>query len=220
MPFGIVEVICDKPIQTIPSHPIWVAGRRSRRAKFPLKFHNKTNQVQRITVTCNNGKQQPIQWLFQDAIEVKPSEEKIGVLQAKRARPWLGWSYRDLLEVAVELANPESGKSSDGVQACPSTQILEVLTRPWIPFWLQVATIALTSLWGIAVYTPFPIARHDAVVTSVRISLEDPLRPIVISASNDKTVRRWKTLDKTPLQNLSMKPDVPLEDVLKGSRES
>jgi WD40 repeat protein len=207
MPFGIVEIKCPQPIQTIPRR-FRLFGRQSRTAKFPLNLHNKTNQIQQVTLNSNEPKPISTKLQLQDEIILQPNVEKNAVLNVDRSRPWLGWKRKNFLEVELEVVNPESRKSSDGILVHPSTQVLELHSHPRIPFLLQVGVVALAGLWSVAsLIASVPPAKHNAPVTSVRISKNDQ----VISASNDKTVRRWKLLSTNLLQRLKSTKSLALE---------
>ncbi len=205
MPFGIVEVTCAQPIQSIPSKPLsWM-----RTAQFPLQFSNKTNQIQEIQVDCNT-EDQWIQWEFNNAIKIEPNGQDLEQFKVERPRPWFGWKRRSLLQLEPTLIHPESGKPNDAVQIRPSTQSLELLIYPRIPLFVQIGAILLAGLCSFIALNQPPLAQHNAPVTSVRISsLQNTSNPTIFSASNDKTVRRW-ALNTNLLRFLPWESKVPL----------
>ncbi|HEY9711338.1 MAG TPA: hypothetical protein V6D48_24225, partial [Oculatellaceae cyanobacterium] len=141
--------------------------------------------------------------------------------------PWWGRKQRLLFEVAPVLSNPNSDDSPQGDRLAalpniatpsltrsrstqilpnPSVQILELEVLPVIPLWLQIVgvLIACVLLWLLWLLNS--VEHHNAAVNSVRFSGD---ATTVISASSDRTIRRWlvDTSSHWELNGNRLKPD-------------
>ncbi len=92
--------------------------------------------------------------------------------------PWLGWRRRQEFQLRPQLQETEIR---------PSSETVELLAKPKIPFWVQCLSIGGLGL--ATVISTYWTMGHRGPVNSVQF---DGQANAIISASDDHTLRRWQ----------------------------
>ena len=110
-------------------------------------------------------------------------EETPVALSIKTKRPWIGRVKLLQFEVKAWLSDQRLGNTD------PATQPLTLKVSPIVPAWLILALLALLSaLLAILLQTS---PSHLAAVNAVRFSGSSGRLPLVLSGSDDCTIRSW-----------------------------
>jgi WD40 repeat protein len=186
LPAGYVEFRCEPKRRQIPETRAWIPNWRSQPVTYNVEFENASNLEQEVTITMA-GENQPncTLELFPDQENVPLGETKPLELRASKRRPWLGWVQKLILEVAAVV-------SDDRVDIRNDTQVLELQVMPIVPRWLQGTGIILFLLLILWLFSLEPQG-HKNAVNVVRFS---GLADLVVSGSNDQTIRTWKVQKK------------------------
>lgn len=182
LPAGYVEFRCDPKRRQIPEQRPWLPSWRSQPVTYNVEFENASNLEQQVSITMA-GENQPncTLELFPDRENVPLGETKPLELRASKRRPWLGWVQKLILEVAAVV-------SDDRVDIRNDTQVLELHVMPIVPRWLQgtgILFFLLLVLWLLSLEPQ----GHKNAVNIVRFS---GLADLVVSGSNDQTIRTWQ----------------------------
>jgi WD40 repeat protein len=198
LPVGFMHFEVQPQQQRIPAKKPWWPNWRSRSATFLLIFKNNSNLLQTLEDLEVRG---------QDAkrcqIEVSPEKPVLPLgeitptnLTISPHRPWIGWSRKLKFELKPWLSDPRLGSAD------PATQMLFLKVFPIVPLWLL---LALLSMIAAAVLAPTP-TNHLAGVNVVRLSGTSGRSPLVMSVSDDCSIRTWGVTDwgkLNPQGNLS-----------------
>ncbi len=191
LPVGFMQFEAQPQQQRIPAKRPWLPNWQSRSGTFQLMFQNNSNLLQTVEleVRGQDAKRCKIQFTPEKAAlplsEITPVD-----LTVLPHRPWIGWSRRLKFEVKPWLSDSRLGSSD------PATQTLFLKVFPIIPMWL---VIALLSMIAVALFKPAPIS-HLAGVNAVRLSGTSGRLPLVLSASDDCSIRSWSGTDGEALE--------------------
>lgn len=186
LPVGFMQFEVQPQQQHIPAKRPWLPNWRSRSGTFQLLFKNNSNLLQTLDLEVRG------QDAKQCKIEVSPENPVLPVgeitsanLNISPRRPWIGWSRKLKFEVKPWLSDPRLGSCD------PATQILFLKVFPIVPLWLL---LALLSMIAAVVFRPMPIT-HLAGVNAVRLSGTSGRSPLVMSTSDDCSIRTWGVTD-------------------------
>lgn len=197
LPVGFMQFEVQPQQRCIPAKRPWLPNWRSRSATFQLLFKNNSNLLQTLDLEVRGQDVKRCQIQVNPEKPVLPLGEITSTnLIISPRRPWLGWSQKLKFELKPWLSDPRLGSSD------PATQILFLKVFPIIPLWLL---LALLSIIAAVVFRPTPIT-HLAGVNAVRLSGTSGRSPLVMSASDDCSIRTWGVTDwgtLTPQGNLS-----------------
>ncbi len=194
LPQGTVEFICKNKLQRIPVLKAKGAKKRYKFATYELEFANNSNLPQQVSLYISEPDLQQCGLTIPEPIELAPGEIKPMYLVAKKRRPWWWLKRRLLFEVSPILTNPYTAEPDPKIRANPSTQVLELLILPIIPFWLQLLGLVLMLLLLWLLWYLNPQDYHQGPVHSVRLIGNSSL---VVSGSSDQTIRLWQ-VDRSP----------------------
>lgn len=182
LPVGFMQFEVQPQQQRIPAKRPWLPNWRSHSSTFQLMFKNNSNLLQTLDPEVRG------QDAKQCKIEVSPEKPVLPLgeitfanLTISPRRPWIGWSRKLKFEVKPWLSDPRLGSCD------PATQMLFLKVFPIIPLWLL---LALLSIIAAALFKPAPVT-HLAGVNAVRLSGTSGRAPLVISASDDCSIRTW-----------------------------
>lgn len=197
LPVGFMEFEVQPQQQCIPAKRPWLPNWRSRSSTFQLMFKNNSNLLQTLDLEVRGQDAKGCQIQVNPEKPILPLGEITSTnLTISPRRPWIGWSRKLKFELKPWLSDPRLGSSD------PATQILFLKVFPIIPLWLL---LALLSMIATAIFIPKPIT-HLAGVNAVRLSGTSGRSPLVMSASDDCSVRTWGVTDwetLTPQGSLS-----------------
>ena len=187
LPVGFMQFEVQPQKQRIPAKRPWLPNWRSRSSTFQLLFKNNSNLLQTLDLEVRG----------QDAkrckIQVDPEkpilplgEMTFANLNISPRRPWIGWSRKLKFEVKPWLSDPRLGNCD------PATQILFLKVFPIVPLWLL---LALLSMIAAIVFRPIPIT-HLAGVNAVQLSGTSGRLPLVMSTSDDCSIRTWEVTNR------------------------
>ncbi|MGF1603238.1 MAG: hypothetical protein GFH24_608438n43 [Chloroflexi bacterium AL-N5] len=182
LPVGFMQFEAQPQQQQIPAQRAWLPNWKSRQATFQLMLQNTSNLLQTVELEVRGQDAQRchIQTTPEQAVlplgEITPID-----LTLSPRRPWIGLSRKLKLEVKPWLSDPRLGSCD------PATQILLLKVFPIIPLWLLVAFFALLAA---IIFKPTPIT-HLAGVNAVQLSGTSGRLPLVLSASDDCSIRSW-----------------------------
>jgi WD40 repeat protein len=182
LPVGFMQFEVQPQQQRIPAKKPWLPNWRSHSSTFQLMFKNNSNLLQTLDLEVRG------QDAKQCKIEVSPEKPVLPLgeitfanLTISPRRPWIGWSRKLKFEVKPWLSDTRLGSCD------PATQILFLKFFPIIPLWLL---LALLSIIAAVLFRPTPIT-HLAGINAVRLSGTSGRAPLVISASDDCSIRTW-----------------------------
>jgi WD40 repeat protein len=182
LPVGFMEFEVQPQQQRIPAKRPWLPNWRSHSSTFLLMFKNNSNLLQTLDPEVRG------QDAKQCKIEVSPEKPVLPLGEITSAnltlsprRPWIGWSRKLKFEVKPWLSDPRLGSCD------PATQMLFLKVFPIIPLWLL---LALLSIIAAVLFRPTPVT-HLAGVNAVRLSGTSGRAPLVMSASDDCSIRTW-----------------------------
>ena len=202
LPTGWVAFICT-PDGTDPAENAAKAKTTDRSISHSLEFNNQSNVCQTIAMTLNRI---DIPWyrkigalmrrlpptpanttshllqLSPAQVELKAGDMAKMALTVSPISPWLGWQRRQQFQLRPQLQQTE-------IQ--PSTQTVELLANPKIPFWVQC--LGLSGLGLAAIVALFWPAGHRGPVNSVQF---DGQANAIISGSDDHTLHRWQVFSR------------------------
>lgn len=173
------------PEPTIPLPPT---------ANITLQWHNQSNLpqaitpvVQRVSVEfMGDGIEEIVPMRSRDRITLpeQPLNLPIGadlpmVLPITVQRAWLGWVRTQRFQITAL-------RTDEQIPLQPERHTVMVRVRPRMSIWLQLTMVALLA--GTALLWVLKSAGHRSTVNTVRF---DGRASEVLSASEDKTVRRW-----------------------------
>ncbi|MFG6094512.1 WD40 repeat domain-containing protein [Leptothoe sp. ISB3NOV94-8A] len=167
--------------------------------RYALVLNNKSNVHQSVAITLNRvdipwhqkiwamlHRRPPIPAsTTSHLLQLTPAQVDLKVddlaqmsLTLSPKSPWWGWQRRQQFQLRPQLHQTEIR---------PSTQIVELVATPKIPFWLQCLGFLSLSIMAImAVYWP---SGHRGSVNSVQF---DGQANAVISGADDHTLYRWQ----------------------------
>lgn len=185
LPVGFVQFEAQPSQQRLPAQGGWLPEESSDTATFELRFKNASNLLQRVAIEMRGKDCQLCEFKVNPVDANLPLGEETPVtLSMKTKRPWIGRAKLLRFEAKAWLSDQRLGSTD------PATQPLTLKVFPIVPAWLILALLALLSaLLGILLQPP-PIS-HLAAVNAVRFSGSSGLLPLVLSGSDDCTIRSW-----------------------------
>jgi WD40 repeat protein len=187
LPVGFMQFEVQPQQQRIPAKRPWLPNWRSRSSTFQLLFKNNSNLLQTLDLEVRGRDTK------QCKIQVDPENPTLPVgeitsanLNISPRRPWVGWAQKLKFEVKPWLSDPRLGSCD------PATQILFLKVFPIVPLWLL---LALLSTIAAIVFRPIPIT-HLASVNAVRLSGTSGRLPLVMSTSDDCSIRTWSVTNR------------------------
>ena len=187
LPVGFVQFEVLPQKQRIPAKRPWLPNWRSRNSTFQLLFKNNSNLLQTLDLEVRGRDTK------QCKIQVDPENPTLPMgkmtsanLNISPRRPWIGWRRKLKFEVKPWLSDPRLGNCD------PTTQTLFLKVFPIVPLWLLLAL--LSTILAI-VFRPTPVT-HLADVNAVRLSGTSGRLPLVISSSDDCSIRAWSVTDR------------------------
>lgn len=182
LPVGFMEFEVQPRQQRIPAKRPWLPNWRSHSSTFQLMFKNNSNLLQTVDLEVRG------QDAKQCKIEVSPEKPVLPLgeitfanLTISPRRPWIGWSRKLKFEVKPWLSDSRLGSCD------PATQMLFLKVFPIIPLWLL---LALLSIITAVLFRPTPVT-HLAGVNAVQLSGTSGRVPLIMSASEDCSIRTW-----------------------------
>lgn len=197
LPVGFMQFEVQPQKQRIPAKRPWLPNWRSRSSTFQLLFKNNSNLLQTLDLEVR-GQDTKRCKIKVDPENIVPSvgETTFANLNISPRRPWIGWSQKLKFEVKPWLSDPRLGSCD------PATQFLFLKVFPIVPLWLL---LALLSMIVAVVFRPIPIT-HLAGVNAVQLSGTSGRLPLVMSTSDDCSIRAWSVTNRgtpKPLSALS-----------------
>lgn len=187
LPVGFMQFEVQPQQQRIPAKRPWLPNWRARSSTFQLLFKNNSNLLQTLDLEVRGRDTK------QCKIQVDPENPTLPVgeitsanLNISPRRPWVGWAQKLKFEVKPWLSDPRLGSCD------PATQILFLKVFPIVPLWL---ILALLSTIAAIVFRPIPIT-HLASVNAVRLSGTSGRLPLVMSTSDDCSIRTWSVTNR------------------------
>jgi WD40 repeat protein len=191
LPVGFMQFEAQPQQQRIPVKSPWLPNWRARSGSFQLMFKNNSNLLQTVDLEVRGQDIKQCKIQFEPEKAVLPLGETTPVsLTVSPPRPWVGWSRRLKFEVKPWLSDPRLGSSD------PATQTLFLKVFPIIPLWLL---LAILSMIAAAIFRPTPIS-HLAGVNAVKLGGTSGRLPLVLSASDDCSIRSWSGTDGETLE--------------------
>lgn len=191
LPVGFMQFEAQPQQQRIPAKRTWLPNWRSQSGSFQLMFKNNSNLLQTVDLEVRRQDAQRCQ------IQINPEKADLPLgeitpvnLTLSPRRPWVGWSRKLKFEVKPWLSDPRLGSSD------PATQILFLKVFPVIPLWLLLAFFSMIIA---IVFRPIPVS-HLAGVNAVRLSGTSGRSPLVVSASDDCSIRSWGVTESGDLK--------------------
>jgi WD40 repeat protein len=190
LPVGFMQFEAQPQQQRIPAKRPWLPNWRSCSGSFQLMFKNNSNLLQTVDLEVRGQDAQQCQIQVDPEKAVLPLGEITPIsLTLSPRRPWIGWSRKLKFEVKPWLSDPRLGSSD------PATQILFLKVFPIIPLWMLLAFLAMIAA---IVFRPTTIS-HMAGVNAVRLSGTSGRLPLVLSGSDDCSIRSWGGTDRGTL---------------------
>lgn len=180
LPVGFVEFTTKNPKQTIPMRGSWLPDWKSQSATFELLFKNASNLRQQLNLQVQGEKQRSWKYKVVPDVTLKLGETTCVQMETIVKRHWLGLAKTLRLEVKAVLSDQRLGSTD------PATQSLELRILPIVPLWLLLAVLAILAALLALLLKPEAIA-HTANVNALSFK-----GGIVLSGSDDCTIRRWK----------------------------
>ncbi|WP_319423520.1 hypothetical protein [Pleurocapsa sp. FMAR1] len=182
LPVGFMRFEVQPQKQRIPAKRPWFPNWRSRSSTFQLLFKNNSNLLQTLDleVRGRDAKRCKIQ-VNPENLVLPLGETTFANLNISPRRSWVGWPQKLKFEVKPWLSDPRLGSCD------PATQILFLKVFPIVPLWLL---LALLSMIVAIVFRPIPIT-HLAGVNAVQFSGTSGRLPLVMSTSDDCSIRTW-----------------------------
>ena len=197
LPVGFMQFEVQPQKQRIPTKRPWLPDWRSRSSTFQLLFKNNSNLLQSVDLEVRGQDAKRCKIQADPEKPVLPlGETTFANLNVTPRRPWIGWSQKLKFEVKPWLSDPRLGSCD------PATQILFLKVFPIVPLWLL---LALLSTIAAIVFRPIPIT-HLASVNAVQLSGTSGRLPLVMSTSDDCSIRTWSVTNRgtpKPLGGLS-----------------
>ena len=191
LPVGFMQFEVQPQHQRIPATRSWLPNWRSRTSTFQLLFENNSNLLQKLDFEVRG------QDTKRCKIKVDPENLTLPVGEMTSAninisprRPWIGWAQKLKFEVKPWLSDPRLGSCD------PTTQTLFLKVFPIVPLWLL---LALLSMILAIVFRPVPIT-HLANVNAVGLSGTSGRLPLVMSTSDDCSIRAWSVTNRGQLK--------------------
>ena len=182
LPVGFMQFEVQPQRQRIPKKRSWLPNWRSRSSTFQLLFENNSNLLQTLDLEVRGQDAKRCEIKLDPEKPVLPiGETTFANLNISPRRPWIGWSKKLKFEVKPWLSDPRLGSCD------PATQTLFLKVFPIVPLWLL---LALLSMILAVVFRPVPIT-HLAGVNAVGLSGTSGILPLVISTSDDCSIRTW-----------------------------
>ena len=187
LPVGFMQFEVQPQKQRIPAKRPWLPNWRSRSSTFQLLFKNNSNLLQTLDleVRGRDAKRCKIQLDLEKPV-LPLGELTFANLNISPRRPWIGWSKKLKFEVKPWLSDPRLGSCD------PATQFLFLKVFPIVPLWLL---LALLSAIAAIIFRPTPIT-HLASVNAVQLSGTSGRLPLVMSTSDDCSIRSWSVTDR------------------------
>ena len=191
MPVGTVFYSCNPQQNWLPTKLSWLPQLRTSPSVYQLELKNASNLYQDICLDVR-GKKIKLQdyQVIPSQVRAKPGETIRLKLQITKPRHWLGLTKKLLLETTPILSDLRLGKTD------PSSQSLELLVCPLLPVWLQFLLSFLIITLLLWLFSLLQVQQHTDFVNSVSFGSE---ANIVLSGSEDNTVRRWRVDLNHPL---------------------
>ena len=184
LPVGFMQFEVQPQQQRIPAKRPWLPNWRSRSGTFQLLFKNNSNLLQTLDLEVRGQDAKQCKIEVSSDLVLPVGEITSANLNISPRRPWIGWPRKLKFEVKPWLSDPRLGSCD------PATQILFLKVFPIIPLWLLLAL----SMIAAVVFKPMPIT-HLAGVNAVRLSGTSGRSPLVMSASDDCSIRTWGVTD-------------------------
>ena len=182
LPVGFMQFEVQPQKQRIPAKRPWFPNWRSRNSTFQLLFKNNSNLLQTLDLEVRGQDAKRCKIKLDPENPVLPlGELTFANLNISPRRPWVGWAKKLKFEVKPWLSDPRLGNCD------PATQTLFLKVFPIVPLWLL---LALLSMIIAIVFRPVPIT-HLASVNAVQLSGTSGRLPLVISTSDDCSIRTW-----------------------------
>ena len=185
---GFIEFECINKVEKIPN----LQGDNKNVVSYELEFVNYTNSQEEVDVSLTGEDVDKCKCETDKSISLKPdkdvSDEQKQSIEIKviKKRPFFGWERQYKLLVSPKL------KSDNNVAIKPNSENLTLNVSPRIPFLFQIlGLISIPLLILLLNYYRVP-RKHNAPVTSVSLI---GIAGTVISASSDRTIRRWQVND-------------------------
>jgi WD40 repeat protein len=190
LPVGFMQFDAQPHLQRIPAKRPWLPNWRSRSGSFQLMFKNNSNLLQTVDLEVRGQDAQRCQIQVDPEKAVLPLAEITPVtLTLTPRRPWIGWARKLKFEVKPWLSDPRLGSTD------PATQVLSLKVFPVIPLWLLLALLAMIAA---ILFRPTAIT-HMAGVNAVRLSGTSGRLPLVLSGSDDCSIRSWSGTEQETL---------------------
>ncbi|MGB7413516.1 MAG: hypothetical protein WA902_04840 [Thermosynechococcaceae cyanobacterium] len=198
LPVGFMQFEAQPQQQRIPAKRPWLPNFKARQAVFQLMFQNTSNLLQTVELEVRGQDAHRCQSQANPEQAVLPLGEMTPVdLTLSPRRPWIGWSRKLKFEVKPWLSDPRLGSCD------PATQILLLKVFPIIPLWLLLACF---SILAAILFKPTPNT-HLAGVNAVKLSGTSGRLPLVLSASDDCSIRSWGISSWKLLNRETLKPE-------------
>ncbi len=192
LPVGFVQFEAHPQQQRIPTQGGWLPDWRSRTATFQLLLKNMSNLTQEVSIELRGKDCQRCEIQMNPVTALPLGEATPISLKVKPRRAWIGRVNVLQLEAKAWLSDQRLGSPD------PATQLLSLKAFPIVPLWLLLALLALLTLLLMFLLQP-PAVAHTAAVNAVRFSGTSGSVTLVLSGSDDCTIRSW-TKDQTRLQ--------------------
>lgn len=206
LPVGFVQFEAQPSQQRIPAQGSWLPDCSSDTATFQLRFKNASNLLQRVAIEMQGKDCQMCQSTVNPVDANLPLGEETPVaLSIKTKRPWIGRVKLLQFEVKAWLSDQRLGNTD------PATQPLTLKVSPIVPAWLILALLALLSAL-LAILLQQPPVSHLAAVNAVRFNGSSGLLPLVLSGSDDCTIRSWTIAQKPFVGKETLRPQSSLAE--------
>lgn len=193
MPVGFMQFNVQPQKQRIPAKRPWLPNWQSHSSTFQLLFKNNSNLLQTLDLEVRGKDAKRCEIGVDPEKPLLPTGEMtFANLNITPRRPWIGWSRKLKFEVKPWLSDPRLGNCD------PATQTLFLKVFPIVPLWLL---LALLSMIAAIVFRPVPIT-HLAGVNAVQLSGTSGRLPLVMSTSDDCSIRTWGTTNRGTLKPL------------------
>ena len=191
LPVGFMQFEVQPQRQRIPKKKSWLPNWRSRSGTFQLLFENNSNLLQTLDLEVRGQDAKRCEIKLDPEKPVLPlGETTFANLNISPRRPWIGWAQKLKFEVKPWLSDPRLGSCD------PTTQILFLKVFPIVPLWLL---LVLLSTIAAIMFRPVPIT-HLASVNAVRLGGTSGILPLIISTSDDCSIRTWGVTNRGTLK--------------------
>ncbi|MBE9010666.1 hypothetical protein IQ250_10645, partial [Pseudanabaenaceae cyanobacterium LEGE 13415] len=193
LPIGFVQFEAKPQEQKLPASGGWLPDWRSRFALFELVLKNTSNLRQQASIELRGNDCQQCEFQLDSTPTKLPLGEATPIfLKVKPKRPWIGRVKLLQFEAKAWLSDSRLGSAD------PATHRLLLKVFPIVPLWLLLALLAAIASLIMLLLQP-PAITHLASVNAVLFSGTSGLVPLVLSGSDDCTIRSW-TVQETTLQ--------------------